>query len=167
MFQLRTDFPKNPCFAVVLLTLHLEVVWLHFTFHCMAVLFQVYLYEYGEDMTVESYPRHVLPYAVIHFRYKDAPSSPRVPESPPILRSVISNPTKLFLFQLRRRPPAPPPPIICFFGGGGGSWNCRIGVWIFLISSEPLDLLYPSLVWWCIMSLSAKWNSWVAISGLQ
>ena len=78
----------------------------------MAVSFQVYLYEYGEDMTVESYPRHVLPYAVIHFRYKDAPSSPRVPESPPILRSVISTPTKLFL--------SPFPPVILFGGGGGG-----------------------------------------------
>lgn len=55
-------------------------------------LYQVYLYEYGEDQTVEPYPRHVLPYAVVSFRYKEAPPSPRHLESPPMFSPRLSSP---------------------------------------------------------------------------
>ncbi|KAL8603718.1 hypothetical protein ACOMHN_024334 [Nucella lapillus] len=55
-------------------------------------LYQVYLYEYGEDQSLEPFPRHVLPYAVISFRYKEAPPSPRLLESPPIFSPRLSSP---------------------------------------------------------------------------
>ncbi|XP_070191926.1 uncharacterized protein [Littorina saxatilis] len=55
-------------------------------------LYQIYLYEYGEELTVEPYPRHVLPYAVVNFRYKEAPPSPRMPESPPVFSPRLMSP---------------------------------------------------------------------------
>ncbi|XP_076447263.1 uncharacterized protein LOC143284476 isoform X2 [Babylonia areolata] len=56
-------------------------------------LYQMYLYEYGEDMTVEPYPRHVLPYAVITFRYKELPPSPRHLDSSPVYSPRLSSPS--------------------------------------------------------------------------
>lgn len=47
--------------------------------------FQIYLYEYG-DLNVEPYPRHVLPFAVILYRYKEVSPTVKTPDTPVLMR---------------------------------------------------------------------------------